>query len=438
MAMKIKALPLLFWFFILACCSASSWAAKLEGVRIWPSPDATRVVLDFDKPPHFTYFTLTEPHRLVIDLQGASNHTDLSKVDVKGTVKKIRSSKNSKSNVYRLVLDLKASVKPVLFPLEPAGPYGHRLVVDLPKKLAQTKTVEQVKKAKRDIVIAVDAGHGGDDPGAIGPNNVYEKKITLAVAKRLAKKINAEKGLKAVLTRTGDYYVNLNKRSHIARGAHADLLVSIHADGFHSSRPSGASVWVLSNRRANTEIGRWLERHEEQSELLGGVGGVISGMDSEQYLSMTLLDLTMENSRGTGFEVANKILSELKKVTTLHKKQPSHASLAVLKSPDIPSLLVETGFISNKREEKLLQQTEHQEKLALAMFKGIKRYFVNRPPDGTYLASIKKRRHVVKSGESLSVLARRYKVSMNTIKKVNKLKSSNIKIGQVLMIPPST
>jgi len=425
----------IFVFMYLLSSSAFSADVKLDGVRIWPSPDSTRVVLDFNQAPTFSYFMLSQPDRLVIDLTNTKNLTKLNKVEAKGDITKIRSSKTAKKNIYRLVLELKSAVKPVLFPLAPAGPYGHRLVVDLPKKRVQTINVEQVKKSKRDIIIAVDAGHGGEDPGAIGPSNVYEKKVTLAIAKRLAKQINAQKGLKAVLIRTGDYYLNLNKRSRIARDSHADLLVSIHADGFSSSEPSGASVWVLSNRRANTEIGRWLERHEEQSELLGGVGGVISGMDAEHYLSMTLLDLTMENSRGTGFEVASKVLGELKKVTKLHKKEPNHASLAVLKSPDIPSLLVETGFISNKREEKLLQESGYQEKLAAAMFKGIKQYFANRPPDGTYFASIKKRRHVVKSGESLSVLAQRYKISMTNLKKANKLKSNSLRIGQILMIP---
>ena len=253
----------------------------------------------------------------------------------------------------------------------------------------------------------------------------------------MAAKIDATPGLKAVMTRHSDYFVNLNKRSEIARRNKAHLLVSIHADGFHKPQPRGASVWVLNTRRANSEIGRWLEQHEKQSELLGG-GDVLSGDNDDQYLSMAVLDLQFSHSQKEGYEVALKVLKEISKVTTLHKSKPEHASLAVLKSPDIPSLLVETGFITNPQEERLLNSRSHQDKLAGAIYKGVLAYFDGNPPEGTLFAARKSGiKHKVTSGQSLSVIAKKYGTSISAIKSANNLKSSSLKIGQVLVVPGS-
>lgn len=431
------------WF-----CFAAQAANQLSGVRIWAGPENTRVVLDMSQKPSYSYFTLKNPDRLVIDLKQTEKQVDLSRVSLSGDlVRKLRTSKAEEPAEHRLVLDLSQTVKPTVFPLAPAGDYGHRLVIDLPdekgkarssaKQAAAIKSQQQLA-SQRDIVIAIDAGHGGEDPGAIGGKRTYEKTATLAIAKRLARMVNEEQGMKAVLTRTGDYYVNLNKRSELARKNRADMLVSIHADGFTTPDPRGASVWVLSMRRANSEIGRWLEKHEKQSELLGGAGELIDTKSSDQYLTHALLDMSMEHSMSTGYEVANDILGELGKVTKLHKKRPEHASLAVLKSPDIPSVLVEAGFITNPSEARMLSDSKHQERIAGAIFNGLTKHYRAKPPLNTLYAKLYgTRRHKVQRGESLSVLAAQYDVSIKEIKRVNSLKSNMLKIGQVLTIPNS-
>ena len=363
---------------------------------------------------------------------------------------KIRNSGAPEQGTYRLVFETKSGVDPRIFKLAPTpdGHYGHRLVLDLPHSKAVAKSqsaapqtpVTENKKALRphgndDIIVAIDAGHGGDDPGSIGPSRKYEKHVTLDIAKKVAAKINATPGMKAVLTRQGDYFVNLNRRTEIARKNRAHLLVSIHADGFHTPQPRGASVWVLNTRRANSEIGRWLEQHEKQSELLGG-GDVLSGGNDDQYLSMAVLDLQFSHSQKEGYDVANRVLKELSKVTPLHKSKPEHASLAVLKSPDIPSLLVETGFITNPKEERLLNTRAHQKKLANAVYSGVLAYFNEKPPEGTLFAARKGGiKHKVTAGQSLSVIAARYGTSVTALKTANNLKSNTLRVGQELVVP---
>ncbi|WP_208380070.1 LysM peptidoglycan-binding domain-containing protein, partial [Psychromonas algarum] len=435
----------LCFVFILQSISFSVFAAqqnKLEGIRAWPSPDNTRIVLDLSQKPHYKTHYLTKPDRLVIDLNSTINKADLNKITADSAiVKKIRSSATGQANTFRLVVDLKQASQAKIFSLPPAKPYGHRLVIDIPhKEVAQVPAsiaVAQPKFVGRDLIIAIDAGHGGDDPGALG-KYTYEKKVTLEIAKRLKTKIDAEKGMRAFLVRTGDYFVNLNKRSVIARKGKADFLVSIHADGFTSSRPRGASVWVLSNRRATSELGRWMERHEAHSELLGGAGDIIQDSDSVPFLNKMLLDMSMGNTMDVGYAIGSLVSKELSKVTYMHKKKPVHASLAVLKSPDIPSILVEAGFITNRTEERLLNQPAFQNKIAGAVYKGIYKHFIQTPPQGTLFAQ-KKRiiKHTVRSGESLSILAKRYSVSSANLKKYNELKSNSLRIGQVLNIPPN-
>ncbi|UTV27543.1 N-acetylmuramoyl-L-alanine amidase [Photobacterium atrarenae] len=431
-------------------CSSWAWANELKSIRVWPAPDETRVVLDVQDEVAFTYFTLTKPNRLVVDLKDTELKTKLP-VNVKDSavLTKIRSSSAPASGTYRLVFETKAGTDPTIFKLAPTpdGHYGHRLVLDLPHqktaskaKPAPKKPVSQNREAllpygTEDIIVAIDAGHGGEDPGSIGPSRKYEKNVTLDISKKVAAKINATPGMKAVLTRRGDYFVNLNKRSEIARKNKAHLLVSIHADGFHKPQPRGASVWVLNTRRANTEIGRWLEQHEKQSELLGG-GDVLTGGNDDQYLSMAVLDLQFSHSQKEGYDVASRVLKELSRVTTLHKSKPAHASLAVLKSPDIPSLLVETGFITNPKEERLLNTRSHQNKLANAVYKGVLAYFNEKPPEGTLFAARKNGvKHTVSRGQSLSVIAARYGTSTAALKQANNLKSNTLRIGQVLQIP---
>lgn len=426
-------------FICLLFCSLQVAANKLESVRIWDAPQSTRVVFDLSSAPDYSYFVLTNPQRLVIDLKQASTNVKLADIAKESKlIKKVRISSPPKKGTLRVVLDLNSPAKPNLFALTPTAPYGNRLVVDLDNSASKSAAVQSVvhtSKRSTDVIVAIDAGHGGEDPGSIGPKGTYEKKIVLEISKRLAREINKTPGMKAVMTRTGDYFVNLNQRSELARNSRADLLISIHADAFTSPQPNGASVWVLSKRRANTEIGRVFEDKEKHSELLGGVGDIIQNSDSEQYLVMTLIDMSMDHSLAESHHIASDVLSGLGKVTKLHKSKPEHASFAVLKSTDIPSILVETGFISNPREEGLLLNGNHQQKLANAIHKGVLKYFAANPPSGTLLAKQSNTKHTVRSGESLSVIAQRYKVSIASIRKTNNLKSDVLRIGQKLVIP---
>jgi N-acetylmuramoyl-L-alanine amidase len=434
------------------------WANALESIRVWPSPDETRVVIDLASEAEYSYFTLSSPDRLVVDLKQTSINTKLPiNVSESPVLKRIRKSSPPQKGTYRLVFELKRKVTPQLFKLAPTpgGQYGHRLVIDMPHGSSSSSTTAakpsssssspQVSRdasqllGTADIVVAIDAGHGGEDPGSIGPSRKYEKHATLAISKKIAAQINAVPGMKAVLTRRGDYFVNLNKRSEIARGSKAHLLVSIHADGFRTPQPRGGSVFVLNTRRANSEIARWVENHEEQSQLLGGAGEVLSKNTSDKNVSQTLLDLQFSHSQKEGYKVATKILKQMSSAgIKLHKKQPVNASLAVLKSPDIPSVLVETGFITNPTEEKLLFQRSHQDKLARALTKAIVQYFEANPPEGTLFSNRGKTiKHKVKRGESLSVIAKKYGTTTKAIMQANKLKSSGLAIGQVLTIPGS-
>lgn len=427
---------------------------KIDGVRISPSADTTRLVFDMHSEPEFTYFTLKNPHRLVIDLPNTSNKTDLSNTTINGSlVRKVRYSTPKNKHSARVVVELNRVAKPSLFKVAPAAPHGHRLVVDLedsqPASVSAPTVAASVNGSNsvvmdgststrdRDIIVAIDAGHGGHDPGSIGPAGTYEKNITLSIAKKLEAMVNAERGMRAIMTRSGDYYISPNKRPEVAREKKADLLISIHADAFSQPQPRGGSVWVLSMRRADSELGRWLEKSERHSELLGGAAEVISDKSSERYLTETILGLSMDHSMATSHDLGNKVVEELRQVTSLHKRRPQAASFAVLTAPDIPSILVEVGFISNPQEEKNLNWSKYRERLAQAMFNATKRYFKQVPPDGTLWATEKmnNRTHKVKSGESLSLLAQRYNIKVSALKAANNLNSDVVRIGQVLSIP---
>jgi N-acetylmuramoyl-L-alanine amidase len=410
----------------------------IDGVRIWPAPEHTRIVFDLSETPEYTYFNLQNPRRLVIDFKNSKSTADLTKkIKDDKRVKRIRTSQSKKNGSTRLVLELLDNYKQTVFPLAPAGQYGDRLVVDLFDK-SRAKTVRTVPKDNVEkVVIAIVAGHGGEDPGSIGGKGTYEKTVTLAIAKKLQKLIDKEKGMKAVMVRNGDYYVNLNRRTTIARKNNVDFLVSIHADAFSTPQPSGASIWVITNKRVESEMARWLINREKNSVLLGGGGGVIKNTNDDN-LAFTLADMNKEHSLEVSLGMASNVISELKKVTKMHKKTPQHASFAVLKASDIPSMLVETGFISNHQEERNLTSSKHQQKLANAIFKGMRKYFIDRPPMGSYFASIpyrQDRQHKVSRGESLSVLAQRYNISVSQLKTANSLSSNRVKIGQTLKIP---
>ncbi|TKV07299.1 N-acetylmuramoyl-L-alanine amidase AmiB [Citrobacter sp. wls619] len=229
------------------------------------------------------------------------------------------------------------------------------------------------------VVIAIDAGHGGQDPGAIGPGGTREKNVTIAVARKLRGLLNDDPMFKGVLTRDGDYFISVMGRSDVARKQNANFLVSIHADAAPNRDATGASVWVLSNRRANSEMAGWLEQHEKQSELLGGAGDVLANSQSDPYLSQAVLDLQFGHSQRVGYDVATSMIGQLERIGSMHKRRPEHASLGVLRSPDIPSVLVETGFISNNSEERLLASDDYQQQLAEAIYKGLRNYFQAHP-----------------------------------------------------------
>ena len=275
---------------------------------------------------------------------------------------------------------------PVVQPVRPAEPVrnpfkssGSERQTAMTSSQSVTRPVSRAVASDDKVIIAIDAGHGGQDPGAIGPNGTKEKNVTIAIARKLRALLNADPLFKPVLTRDGDYFISVMGRSDVARKQNANFLVSIHADAAPNRDATGASVWVLSNRRANSEMAGWLEQHEKQSELLGGAGDVLANSQSDPYLSQAVLDLQFGHSQRVGYDVATNVLSQLQRVGDLHKRRPEHASLGVLRSPDIPSILVETGFISNTGEERLLGSDNYQQQIAEAIYNGLRNYFMQHP-----------------------------------------------------------
>ncbi len=445
-------------------------ASDVQSVRLWRAPDNTRLVFDLSGPVEHKIFTLTAPDRLVIDVTGATLKAELDKLPLKNTpVASLRAGQHD-ADTLRVVVDLHAPVAPKSFSLAPNQQYGHRLVVDLFDQATSARAATQppatatpatpaapvsptlpavklpaTASSKRDIVIAIDAGHGGEDPGAIGPGKIYEKHVVLQISKELQRQINADKGFRAELVRTGDYFIPLRKRTEIARKKGADLFVSIHADAAPRSAAYGASVFALSDRGATSETARWLADSENRSDLIGGAGNVSLG-DKDQMLAGVLLDLSMTASLSSSLNVGQKVLSNMGRITPLHKRRVEQAGFMVLKSPDIPSILVETGFISNPSEAKKLQTASHQQSLARSIHSGVRQFFHENPPPGTYVAWLRDsgkiasapREHVVRSGESLALLAQRYQVSLTSLRTANNLRNDVIKIGQTLNIPATT
>jgi len=423
---------LLLWLSIATTVSARN---SIDGVRIWPAPENTRIVFDLSQKPDFKYFSLKSPQRLVIDFNNSKNNAALmSAIKADRRVKKIRTSTPKDQGSTRLVLELAEDYRVSIFQLAPAGQYGDRLVIDLYDKESQSITTQDYSQGKRDIVIAIVAGHGGEDPGSIGAAGTYEKRITLEISQKLANLINRKQGYKAVMIRSGDYYVNHDRKTELARKSRADLLISIHADAFTSAQPSGASVLVQATRRADSEFTRWIKNRERNSELLGGAGETIR-KTKDNNLAIALADMKKEYTMASSYDFAEQVLKQLKKVTKLHKKKPERLSLAVLKSSDIPSVLIETGFISNPQEERRLNNDRHQQKLANAIYVAVDDYFSGNPPSGTLIAATRVKEHKISRGESLSVVAQRYKVSVRQLKSANNLKSNVVRIGQTLKIP---
>ena len=417
--------PVTRWMFVCAlaalCIGTAAQAAapaKVGDVRLWSGPEGTRLVLDLSAPVSHEVFTLENPDRIVIDLQ----HTRLAMRKAlpvgQGPVRSVRSGPQD-DGVLRIVLDLESRQTVKSFMVAPDGAAGHRLVVEMPPvaaaaanpaatppasprpplaqqvltasatALSQQAAANPVKtlaaSAKgRDLVVAVDAGHGGQDPGAIGRGGTREKDVTLAIARRLAKAIDAEDGMRAVLIRDGDYFISLRGRVRKAREHGADMFVSVHADSVLDRSVSGSSVYVLSLRGASDEASRWLAERENAADLMGGV----SLDDKNDVLASVLLDVTQKEAVSNSVEAADAVLTSLRRVGRVHGSRVRHAGFVVLKSPDIPSMLVETAFISNAADERKLRDASYQQRVAEAIHAGVRDFFYDKPPPGTKLAAI--------------------------------------------------
>lgn len=426
-----------FAFLVLGWC-VSLWAvaAEVTDVRVSADAERTRLVLDLDAPVEHKLFTLSGPERVVVDLEGARLSADKLEGAASGPIRNLRHGVRDGRDL-RLVLDLTGPVKARSFLLKPDQASGHRLVVDLetPGQARRApdrpvKSVDQIR-SPRDLVIAIDPGHGGKDPGARGTHGTNEKQVVLEIARRLARHVNAEPGMRAVLTRDGDRFLSLRQRMDIAREHDADLFVSIHADAFRDRRVQGSSVYVLSRRGASSEMARILAQSENAADLAGGV----SLNDKDELLRSVILDLSQSASIEASLEVADNVLQGLQQVGRVHKDHVQQAGFVVLKSPDIPSILVETAFISNPGEERKLKQAGHQEKLARAMLAGIRNYFYSNPPPGTYVAMHNPREYVIRHGDTLSEIASRYNVSLQALRATNGITGDRLYVGQTLRIP---
>jgi len=424
---------------------------SVDNARIWPATDHTRLVLETSGAASHTLFALESPDRLVVDIDEADLGYDLEGLDLSDTpIESIRSGARE-DGTLRVVLDMKSDVTPRSFTLQPNQKYGHRLVVDLKDASSEREQEQQAvleehsSEEKRDIIVVVDPGHGGEDPGAIGPSGVQEKDVALAIGEHVVEGISAMDGYQAYSTRNDDYYVGLRQRIEMARDYNADLFVSIHADAFRSQQPSGASVFALSTDGATSETASWLAQRENRSDLIGGVGGV-SLNDKDDMLAGVLLDLSMTASIQYSMGVGRNVLSKLSGVGDLHKSSVEQAGFAVLKSPDIPSILVEAGFISNPSDEMRLSSGSHQRRLADAVVEGVSKHFQDSPPPGTLIAHRQRNgadsrgnaeRYEIQRGDTLSSIARQKQTSVSRLKEVNNLNSETLNIGQVIRIPTS-
>lgn len=418
-------------------------AADVNGLRVWRAPDHTRVVLDLSAPASHKVRTLAKtsekPARIIIDIDNSRLKADLDNLDLQGSpIFKVRTGVKDKTGL-RVVLDVNSEVKPRSFLLKANEQYGNRLVVDLHDKQQARQQVKHIDdQHRRDIVVAIDAGHGGEDPGASGPNRLREKQVVLEIAKELNYLLKKQPGYSPVMIRTGDYYVGLQKRRELARQAQADLMVSIHADAFKDHRAYGTSVYALSRKGASSAMAQILAEDANNADLVGGV----SLKDKDDVLAGVLADLSMSASLDVSTQVGSYVIKEMGHISRLHSSKVEQANFSVLRSTDVPSILVETGFISNPGEAKKLSTKSYQRKMARAIYNGITSHFMARPPPDTLLAWQKRQRektieHIIARGDTLSGIAQRYQVSVASIRQHNGLAGSMIKVGQRIVIPSS-
>jgi N-acetylmuramoyl-L-alanine amidase len=429
---------------------AAAAATAVKAVTVQSGADVTRVVVDLSGPTKYTYQTLANPHRIVLDLHGTRLAAALDQRG--GPIQGIRSGIRNGTDL-RLVFDLGAAAKPhvtlhgnqLLLDLQGGGRASAAAPAAEATAAATTSTLRAVKAAEgqRDVVIAIDAGHGGNDPGAIGPGRVQEKQVVLAIARELNALLARERGYKPVLTRNSDIFLPLQTRRDLARKAQADLFVSIHADAFTSPQARGASVFAISDRGATSTMAAFLAKSENKADAIGGV----STHGKDENLLRVLTDLSMSASIDASMRVGDHVLSSMGSIARLHSRRVEQAGFMVLKSPDTPSILVETGFISNPEEARKLATSAYQRQMARAIFNGIHRHFSDSPPSGTWLAWAKRNgggrtvagtatQYVIGRGDTLSGIAARYGVPLSTLRAHNNLASADqIRIGQTLLIP---
>lgn len=426
-------------FIASSVASSTAFAGgTLEGVRVWEGPDSTRVVFDLSGPVEHSIFSLENPDRIVVDLAGTRLAAPLVVPESGRRIAEIRSAPRDRDDL-RVVFDLSEKLKPKSFLVKPNGEYGHRLVLDLESTATGSKPepVKQATISARELLIAIDAGHGGEDPGALGRHGTREKDVVLQIARELARQINAEPGMRAMLIRDGDYYLKHADRREKARRERADMFISIHADGFPDPRPRGASVYALSTRGATSEAARILAERENASDLVGGV----SLSDKDDVLASVLVDLSQTATLSASLNAGRHVLGAIKNITKVHQNTVQQAGFIVLKSPDVPSILVETGFISNPDEERKLKDRHYHRQLAGSIVSGVRTFFHENPPPGTLLAAWQgrggatSREHAVRRGETLSGIAQRYKVSVQILRQVNGKSDDMLRVGEKLRIP---
>lgn len=489
-------------------------AASVNNVRVWRAEGYTRIVLDLDEPVRYNMVLANNPTRIILSLANTNLNASINKLPLAKTPIEIVRGSIIDDVDLRLVFDLKNSVSPKSFLLKKSDGNSDRLVIDLyaadPASAAATQksgassepvNIESlltdakpepqtsannsanspsntpINNNGKTILIAVDAGHGGVDSGALGPKNMREKDVTLAIAKELVRVINAQPGYSARLTRSGDYFVELQKRRDLARDMKADLFISVHADSFSDPSAYGASVFALSRKGATSEMARFLAQRENDSDLIGRVGGV-SLDDKDAQLAGVLVDLSMTATVNSSLQVGSNVLSSISSIAPLHAKHVEQAGFVVLKSPDVPSILVETGFISNTAESRKLASAAYREQMAQAIFNGVRRYFAQHPPASSTPSSYEPperntlensspekrgadiknadvknsvskntkksiatnspspaRKHVVIRGDTLTDIALKYGVKASEIRKANNMKNDTVKLGQTLKIP---
>lgn len=417
--------------FLIALLPVTVWAgAVVESVRTFSDAEKTRVVFDLTAAVEYEMFTLQSPDRVVVDLGAVRLAPGLeAQQSGAGPVERIRSA--ARGEGLRVVFDLSGGVEAKGFTMAPSGSRGHRVVIDLQHSQAQSAVnaapapVSATRQAE--FVVAIDAGHGGKDPGAIGPGGTMEKDVVLAVAKRLADRVNAVDGLRAVLIREGDYFIALRERTRRARDANADLFLSLHADAFEDRRVRGSSVFILSRTGASSEMARMLARRENAADRIGG----ISLHDKDEQVASVLVDLSRAHTIEESMEVAQVIRGELASVGDVHGRNVEQAGFAVLKSLDMPSVLIELAFISNPEEERRLRSASYQDQLALGLLQGIRRHVAEQHPN----LDLRGGGYVVQRGDTLSDIANRHRVSVDALRRANGIGSDTIVVGRTLQIP---